>query len=191
MSTPVPASDDTLHRFSRIVAASVRVPPERVQPEARLDDLGADSLDLVEIALETENEFSVLMPERSILETAREELGAGVVERDGLITDEGKALLAARLPWLAAGDLEGDVPVSRALGWFLRVETWVALIDRLRAETPSACAGCQGPLTQGSPGQLRCPACGRTHDLVAGDEVNRQWVREFAARLPGREPPSA
>lgn len=179
-----PTSDDVRDRFARIVASSVRVPAERVHPEARLDELGADSLDIVEIALDAENEFSVLMPERSILDTAREELGSGVVEHEGLLTDTGKLMLRARLPWLTEVDVAGDVPVATALGWFMRVDTWVALIERLRAETPGECGTCGSPLDQGSPGQLRCPKCARTFDLTTGDEVNRQWVREFAARVP-------
>jgi acyl carrier protein len=178
-------SDDILDRFARIVAASVRVAPERVRPEVRLDELGADSLDIVEIALDVETEFSVLMPERSILETAVEELGAGVVEREGLLTDTGKALLRARLPWLTDADLAGDVPVANAVGWFMRVETWVALIERLCADAPRTCAVCDQPLQQGSPGQLRCAQCGKTFDLTTGDEMNRRWVREFAGRLSG------
>jgi len=188
MSTPLPAPETTLDRFARIVAASVRVPVERVTADARLDELGADSLDIVEIALGAENEFSVLMPEHSILEIAREELGQGVVEHEGTLTGTGKALLRARLPWLTDEDVAGEVPVARALAWFMRVETWVALIDRLMAESPAVCSRCGHALEQGSPGQLRCAACGATHDLVTGDEVNRQWVREFMARH-GDAPP--
>jgi acyl carrier protein len=177
---PVPSEASILQRFAALVGASLRIDPARVTPESRLDELGAESLDLVEITLDVENEFSILMPERTILEAATEELGEGVFEQDGLLTQAGKRLLLERLPGADPAAFDGDQPVREVRRLFLRVDAWVALIRRICECSPRTCGTCGAALVQGSPGRLRCRPCGREYDLPAGDEVNRAWVRQYA-----------
>jgi acyl carrier protein len=51
---------DVLARFSQMVAAQRGVDPNQVRPESRLiEDLGADSIDLVELMLDAEREFGI------------------------------------------------------------------------------------------------------------------------------------
>jgi acyl carrier protein len=56
---------DTLERLRRIVAEVRKVPPERVAPEDRLDDL--DSMDRMEVLMAVEEEFA---PEVSAADAA-------------------------------------------------------------------------------------------------------------------------
>jgi acyl carrier protein len=183
MSEPaahVPTEAIILQRFAAVVGGSLRIDPSLVTWEARLDELGAESLDLVEITLDVENEFSILMPERTILETATEELGEGVLERDGLLTPAGKRLLLERLPGADPTAFEGEVPAREARRLFLRVDAWVALIRRICERSPRVCDTCGTALVQGSPGRLQCKPCGRAYDLPSGDDVNRDWIRQYA-----------
>jgi acyl carrier protein len=54
-------------RIRRLVADYLGVNPEELTPEVSLtDDLAADSLDLVELALALEGEFGIEVPERTI-----------------------------------------------------------------------------------------------------------------------------
>jgi acyl carrier protein len=51
---------DVLARFSQIVAAQKGIDPSSVRSESRLvEDLGADSIDLVELMLDAEREFGI------------------------------------------------------------------------------------------------------------------------------------
>jgi acyl carrier protein len=60
------AGGDTSARVTRIVAAQLGVEPGRVTPEARfLDDLGADSLDIVELIMAFEQEFGRAIPDEA------------------------------------------------------------------------------------------------------------------------------
>jgi acyl carrier protein len=50
-----------------LIAQRLRVAESRIVPEARfLEDLGADSLDVVELALAFEETFSVAIPDRDL-----------------------------------------------------------------------------------------------------------------------------
>ena len=53
----------TLERLQRILADKFSVPAEKVLPEAPLESLGLDSLDLIEVLFEVEEEFNIRVPQ--------------------------------------------------------------------------------------------------------------------------------
>ena len=82
-------------KFADIVAASLRIERSRVTMDAHLmDNLDAESLDLIEITMETESAFDVWLPEKSILDTAAEVFGPDILVRGGR-TDGGRQGTAA------------------------------------------------------------------------------------------------
>lgn len=57
-------ADSVADRVKTIVAEHLGVEPERVTPEARIvDELGADSLDVVELVMAVEAEFGIEVPD--------------------------------------------------------------------------------------------------------------------------------
>ena len=55
---------ETADRVKKIVVEHLGVEPEKVSPEASfIDDLGADSLDIVELVMAFEEEFNVEIPD--------------------------------------------------------------------------------------------------------------------------------
>ena len=55
---------ETADRVKKIVVEHLGVEPEKVTPEASfIDDLGADSLDIVELVMEFEKEFNIDIPD--------------------------------------------------------------------------------------------------------------------------------
>lgn len=64
-------------RTKKIIAEELCVDQQKVASDARLDDFGFDSLDMVEICLALEDEFEVELPyeEAAALSTAGEFVG--------------------------------------------------------------------------------------------------------------------
>lgn len=55
---------DAVNRVKAIIAEQLGVKPEEVTPEASfVEDLGADSLDTVELVMALEEEFSIEIPD--------------------------------------------------------------------------------------------------------------------------------
>lgn len=189
MTTTLPPDREILARFARIVGASLRVDPARATPATSLVDLGAESIDVLEIAMEVESEFSILLPERSILDIGAEVLGRDVLATEGRLTDEGRRFLAERMPEIDAATLPADLRVADVLRLFQRVDVWVRLIHDILERSPRACTACGEGLVQGTPGRLRCERCGAVYDLPGGDDLSRDWVRQYAAAhgLPARD----
>jgi acyl carrier protein len=176
-------------KFADIVAASLRIEREKVTMEAHLmNDLGAESLDLIEITMECESAFDVWLPEKSILDTAAEVFGPDVLVREGILTDVGKELLRHRMPPESAHLFEGEVAVKALQSYFLTVRSWVALIERLRQYTPTTCDACGGPLKAETGFRLQCTSCSKQVSLRSGEELNRAWVQQYydQAYLPSK-----
>ena len=178
---PAPSHEEILSRFAAIVSRSLHVEAAKVTPDAYLDDLGAESLDLIEISMGAEEAFDIWLSEKSILQTAKDVFGQDVLEQNGLLTEAGKALLAARMPEVDASALEGEVRVASLNRQFMRVSGWVRMIEGLIAASPSVCPQCGGELAKAVTYKRKCARCQAETSLVSGEELNRQWVAEYRA----------
>jgi acyl carrier protein len=167
-------------KFAAIVAQSLHIDAHQVTPDVYLDDLGAESLDLIEISMEVESQFKIWLPEKSILQTAMEIYGSEALEKDGYLTAEGKTLLQARMPEDDSAEFQGMVSLKDVQRYFMLVKTWIRMIDGLLAYTPTVCAQCGAPLAASLGFRLKCTACGEEVTLRSGDEINREWVQDFA-----------
>jgi acyl carrier protein len=174
-------------KFAAIVAQSLHIDAQQVTPDVYLDDLGAESLDLIEISMEVESQFKIWLPEKSILQTAMEIYGPEVLEKDGYLTAEGKTLLQARMPEEDAGQFQGMVSLKDVQRYFMLVKTWIRMIEGLLAYTPTVCAQCNAPLAASLGFRLKCTGCGEEVTLRSGDEINREWVQDFSRNLHGYE----
>jgi acyl carrier protein len=176
---PKMTESEVFDKFAQIVAKSLRIDASQIAPDTHLTDLGAESLDLIEITMETETQFHIFLPDKSILETAVEVFGPGVLEQDGYLTDEGKRFLSRRMPEADSRTFSGEVAVKDLQNYFLKVITWVRMIQDLAQYTPAECESCGGTMVASMGFRMKCAKCGQEITLRSGEELNREWVREY------------
>jgi acyl carrier protein len=176
---PHMTESEVFDQFAQIVAKSLRIDASQIAPDTHLTDLGAESLDLIEITMETETQFHIFLPDKSILETAVEVFGPGILEKDGYLTEEGKRFLLHRMPEADAQAFEVEVAVKDLQHYFLKVGTWVRMIQELARYTPAECASCGGPMVASMGFRMKCAKCGQEITLRSGEELNREWIREY------------
>ena len=59
--------DDTFNRIQSIIAADLEIAPNKVMlPTAFIDDLHADSLDMIELIMAFEDAFDVMIPDIAV-----------------------------------------------------------------------------------------------------------------------------
>ncbi len=134
----------------------------------------------VEISVDTESEFNICLPEKNILQTAEEIFGQGVLQKDGILTEDGKRLLLRRMPDLAPEQLQGAVKVSDLRRLFGKVSIWVRMIHGLMGYTPLACPDCGSSGLEPAVGsRLKCLQCGKECDIPSGEQLNRRWIQEY------------
>jgi acyl carrier protein len=172
------SDEEILERFARVVAASLRIDASQVTADTYLNDLGAESLDLLEITMDAEEEFNVLIPQKNILDVAQDVAGPGVLVHERRITDAGRRLLKRRMPEFDI-DAAGEVTTADLNRQMLRVGAWVRMIRGLMEQSPRQCPECAAPFPKAVAGRVTCAACGIARDLPLGDDLNRQWVEEY------------
>ncbi len=179
MSLGVISESEISDKFAQIVGDSLHLDPQTVKPQVFLHDIGAESLDMIEIAMEVESQFNIWLPEKTLLQTASDVFGTGVLEKDHMLTETGKELLARRMPpedaaLFVSGHTVSIKDVNR---YFLKVSTWISMIHGLLQFTPRECATCGGPMTASLGFRMKCSACGAEVTLRSGDEINREWAQ--------------
>jgi acyl carrier protein len=56
-----------LEKIQKMLAEALNVPVEKVTPDAKIvDDLGADSLDVVELLSQLEDEYGITIPDEEV-----------------------------------------------------------------------------------------------------------------------------
>lgn len=137
MSDAPSPSTDTVKRISRCVAQVLAKNPAEVLPQSRLlDDLGADSLDLVELMYVLEDEFAIKLDKQDLSLSAQLGLPESEVHTNDVLTPKALEILRQRYPQAEALLRDG---VTRArLAPLLTVEALAIGIDnKLSGKAPA------------------------------------------------------
>jgi len=110
------------------------VDDDEVQPESKIfDDLGAESLDLLEIVYLLEHEFDIKIPRDGIKEESKGNLDPADYEVDGVLTDLALEKLRELMPEVPAEELKPGL-LATEIPKLFRVQTFVNIVDRLVQE---------------------------------------------------------
>jgi len=126
--------EEVLRGIKTCVGKVVDKDPDTIQAEDRvLEDLGADSLDLLDLVFQLEQHFKIRIKTRDIERRAREELGDVPMEANGVYTPEALEQLREAMPEVPADELREGLR-SADLPYRFRVATFARLVQRLMEE---------------------------------------------------------
>ena len=118
------ATSNTEFRVRKVIAESLCVDLEDVKVESSLmRDLGAESIDFLDIMFRLEKEFEIKIPQREIERQARGGITEAEFEVDGVLQPKGMARLRELIPEIPAGEWrEGlalrEIPALFTVGVF-------------------------------------------------------------------------
>jgi acyl carrier protein len=116
------------------LVSALDVEPGAVREESRIvGDLGADSLDLLDLTFQLEQKFKVAISPRQMERRARAALGDVPLEVDGVYTPAALAEFRKNMPEVPPEEL-ADGLTTADLPRRLRVATMVNLVSRLLEE---------------------------------------------------------
>ncbi len=170
MESPFQTSDIETGVIQCMARVFGMAPEEITLQSSLVNDLGADSLDHVELRALLEKRFGITLPLQSVLEHAARLTGeeARFVQA-GRVTREGAELLwKSPYAFTEAQVREGSRP--RDLVDAMTVANWAALCEHLTRALPPVCPACghaQAVLNPQS--RLACGACARPLALPLGD----------------------
>lgn len=162
-------------RVREAVAKALDLEIDDVQLTSSLEaDLGAESLDFLDIAFTLEREFQIQLPRMDLLERASEHFGEDTLVHDGIVTDFGLDLVRRGMPEI---DPERLQPGTRAIEItrMITVQTFVRLVTRLleaKAAFPRVCEQCGATMEESAvTPELVCPNCGAIRPFPSGDAI--------------------
>lgn len=136
---PPPNLDaEVLERVRRCFAEALGLDAADVDYSSRvIADLGAESLDFLDIAFRLERTFDIRIPRGGVEAASREGLAEGEsYEVNGLLTPRALERLAAHMPEVPAAEFRPGLKVSEIPVLF-RVGTFYNVVVALRAEKAS------------------------------------------------------
>ncbi len=126
--------DEVVVGVKACIAQALDVAPEAIGETQRLvGDLGADSLDLLDLTFHLERRFHVKISPRDMEKRGREKLGDKPWEVDGVLTPEALVDLRANMPEVPDEEFKEGLIVDHIPRLF-RVTTMVNLVCRLIEE---------------------------------------------------------
>ena len=138
MNTPSPQAD-IAPTITAILIETLRVNSAKITPGARLfADLGAESIDFLDIVFRLERAFKVKIPRGKVMEEARGDLSEAEFDQGGVVSDAGLARLKSFLNEVPADRFKAplkiaDIPRLFTTGTFCKM-----VIGQQRAATAAA-----------------------------------------------------
>jgi acyl carrier protein len=121
----------------RLIAEALGREPEKVPPGASLiEELGADSLDFLDIVFKLERAFEIQITRGEIEAVARGELSEEEFAPGGIISERGLARLRELMPEAAARIQPGLHP--REIPSLFTARTFVSIVRRAREKRVAA-----------------------------------------------------
>jgi len=126
--------EEIVQGICQCVALVVDIDPNTIRERDRIiEDLGADSLDLLDLLFHLEQKFWIKISPRDIERRAQKELGEIPLEVDGIYTPEALDKLREALPEVPEEELLEGLRTTDLPRRF-RVATFVRLVMRLMEE---------------------------------------------------------
>jgi acyl carrier protein len=175
VDAPESKQDDVEQRVLAVIARAMDRPVSDVKPMSSLEvDLGAQSLDYLDIAFSLEREFRIQFPRADFMQRAGEHFGEENLVKNGVITDLGLRLLGKGMPELDASQLRPGLKVMEVRKMFV-VATFIRVVRQLldaKAAMDRTCPDCGATMNESqSLPEFICPSCGKLVPLPSGDDV--------------------
>jgi acyl carrier protein len=124
-------------KVAETIADAIGCEAEKVKPDSSLiNDLGAESIDFVDIIFRLQRQFKVKIPRGKIVEEARGSLSEAEFEKAGAVTDAGVARLRTFLSEVPADRFKSPLNVADIPRLFT-VETFCKLVIRQQKAAPT------------------------------------------------------
>jgi acyl carrier protein len=121
-------------KVREIIADVLVIDEDEINLNSRLiSDLGAESIDFLDLVFQLEKEFSVKIPRGQLEKNARGELSEDEFEKNGVITPAGLVSLKRYLSEIPESEFKSNMKVNE-IPWLFTVETFCKLVSSAISE---------------------------------------------------------
>jgi acyl carrier protein len=171
-----------LEEVKKAVAEGLDISPDNVKPESSLiRDLGAESLDFLDINYRLEQSFGIKMARHSVLEHMEEMFGEeSAIDSDGKLTGKAAKVLSLRyndsdFPLQAGMDMD-ELPAMVTVQSI--AEGVMSVLDSMSDKCPN-CGAQDWKLEDQT--HIQCTSCKESAGFTNGDDLIDNWLTEIQA----------
>jgi acyl carrier protein len=167
-----------LEEVKKAISEGLDIAAKRVKPESSLiKDLGAESLDFLDINYRIEQTFGIKMARHSVMEHMEEMFGEeSAIDSNGKLTDKAVKVLGRRFN-NAGGELYAGMDMDE-LPSQVTVQSIVEGVFSLLDSLPESCTcGAQSWKLEDET-RIQCGACGESAAFANGDDLIDNWLAE-------------
>lgn len=134
LTVPAATSPEVFEKVRGCFVEALGVEPEEVTLKAKvIDDLGAESLDFLDIAYRLEQGFKIKIPRGDIKQKSQEGLGAEAWEKDGLLTEKALTKIREVMPEVDPASVKTGMR-AKDIPKLFTVETFYNMVVKLQAD---------------------------------------------------------
>jgi acyl carrier protein len=177
MSSNIITEEKVMEELRKAIVETLRVEESEIKPGTSLiNDLGAESLDFLDINYRLEQAFGIKMARHFVLEHIEEIYGEGAaIDENGQLTDKAVETLKKRfgdnVPDLKAGMDMDEVPAM------VTVESIAKGVMDILDSLPENCPKCGNAGWQTDDGShVKCGSCGEPAAYANGDDLIKDWL---------------
>ena len=177
MSQDLITEEIVFEELKKAIVETLRVDESSITRESSLiNDLGAESLDFLDINYRLEQAFGMKMARHFVLEHIEELFGEGTaIDEDGRLTEKAIELLKIRfgnnMPELQPGMDMDEIPAM------VTVQSMVQGVMDILKSLPDKCSKCGNTAWQSDDGvKIKCSSCGEGATFTNGDDLIKAWL---------------
>ncbi len=179
MSQNIITEEKVFEELKKAIVETLRVDENSIEPESSLiNDLGAESLDFLDINYRLEQAFGIKMARHFVLEHIEEMFGEGTaIDENGQLTDKAVELLKIRFGDKMK-DLEPGMDMDEVPALVTAQSMSGGVIDILDS-LPEKCTHCGNSAWKSDDGiKTKCGSCGEPAVFSNGDDLTKDWLNK-------------
>jgi len=167
-----------LNEVKKAIVETLRVDENEIRPDSSLiKDLGAESLDFLDMNYRLEQTFGIKMARHFILEHMEEIFGEGsAIDENGQLSEKAIALLRLRF-----GDKFTELTTGMdmdVLPTLITVQMVTKGVMDVLDSLPEECSHCDNSAWKSENGtRIKCGSCGESATFTNGDDLIRGWLK--------------
>ena len=166
--------------LKKAIVETLRVDAESIHRESSLvEDLGAESLDFLDINYRLEQAFGIKMARHFVLEHIEEMFGEGTaIDDEGQLTEKAVEVLKIRFGEDTPGLKPGmDMDEVSAM---VTVQSIITGVMDMLDSLPEKCESCgNSAWTTIDRARIQCGSCGEDATFTNGDDLTIEWLKKI------------
>jgi len=162
----------------KAISEGIDIDPAIIRRESSLmKDLGAESLDFLDINYRLEQTFGIKMARRSVLDHMEEIFGEeSAIDSNGKLTGKAAEVLAIRYDG-TAGHIEAGMDMDE-LPTMVTVSSVVEGVMNLLDTLPQKCVCGNDSWVLQEETHIQCGSCGEQAAFTSGDDLTQAWLNQ-------------